>query len=151
MNKLIYQPLLSAFFLVLSFSYANQLQACPLTHKQAEIEIAGNKLLVDLARSNTERRCGLSLRDKIPADYGMLFIFPKARRLQFWMRNTYVPLSIAFISEQKKVLNIADMEPNQTRTRYFSKGPAIYALEVPKGWFEQNNVKAGDTLTFRSN
>lgn len=91
---------------------------------------------------------GLMYRDSLADDAGMLFVFPRPQRLEFWMRNTKIPLSIAFMDARRKVLNIEDMQAFDDRTRHHSKGPAIYALEVNQGWFAKHGVKPGDTARF---
>jgi uncharacterized membrane protein (UPF0127 family) len=93
---------------------------------------------------------GLMYRDTLDADAGMLFVFPRAQRLQFWMRNTKIPLSIAFMDTKRKVLNIEDMEPFDDKKHHYSKGAAIYALEMNRGWFEKHGVKPGDVARFLS-
>jgi len=65
--------------------------------------------------------------------------------LSFWMKNTYIPLSIAFIDSEGRILNIEDMAP-QTETTHWSKGPGLYALEMRKGWFAEHGIKAGDQM-----
>jgi uncharacterized membrane protein (UPF0127 family) len=72
----------------------------------------------------------------------MLFIFERPEPLSFWMKNTFIPLSIAFLDTDGRILNIEDMAP-QTETTHWSKGPALYALEMRKGWFMERGVKPG--------
>jgi uncharacterized membrane protein (UPF0127 family) len=77
---------------------------------------------------------------------GMLFIFDRDQIMSFWMKNTLIPLSIAFISKDGRILEIRDMEPlNETPVR--SSRSARYALEAPQGWFDRAGIKAGDTVT----
>jgi uncharacterized membrane protein (UPF0127 family) len=76
----------------------------------------------------------------------MLFIYSEPSYLSMWMKNTLIPLSVAFLDAQGVILNIHDMEP-QTEDPHVSAGPAIYAIEVNKGWFAAKNVKAGDKVT----
>lgn len=85
-------------------------------------------------------------REKLDENRGMLFIFENERLLLFWMRNTKVPLSIAFINSKEIIVDIQDMEP-MTETGHRSRFPAIYALEVNQGWFKKHNVKIGDTVS----
>jgi uncharacterized membrane protein (UPF0127 family) len=76
---------------------------------------------------------------------GMLFIFDRDQSLSFWMKNTLIPLSIAFISKDGRILEIRDMRPlDETPVR--SSRSARYALEVPQGWFGRAGIKAGDTV-----
>ena len=78
----------------------------------------------------------------------MLFIYPSERIIKLWMKDTLVPLSVAFLNKNKKIINIEKMKPNQTKVIYKSKDLAIYAIEVNLGWFEANNVKVGDSFRF---
>ena len=75
----------------------------------------------------------------------MLFVFESAEPLGFWMKNTYIPLSIAYIDNGGRILNIEDMAP-QTETTHWSKGPGRYALEMRKGWFAERGIRAGDRV-----
>jgi len=81
-------------------------------------------------------------RFSLKPDHGMLFIFERPEPLSFWMRNTFVALSIAFISADGRILNIEDMRP-QTDDPHWSKGAALYALEMKKGWFAERGIVAG--------
>src|SRR5258708_22892179 len=76
---------------------------------------------------------------------GMLFVRREAQPQGFWMKNTYVPLSIAFIGSDGTILNIEDMAP-LTETTHPSRGLARYALEMKKGWFDQQGIKSGDSV-----
>lgn len=109
------------------------------------LTIAGNKLTAEVAATTDERATGLMNRFSLQPDHGMLFIFERAETLHFWMKNTYIPLSIAFIAPDGRILNIEDMAP-QTESTHDSRGPALYALEMRKGWFAQRGIKAGDTV-----
>jgi uncharacterized membrane protein (UPF0127 family) len=75
----------------------------------------------------------------------MLFVFDAPQPLTFWMKDTYVPLSIAFIGADGRILNIEDMAP-QTESPHNSRGPAMFALEMKKGWFAQFQIAAGDRV-----
>ena len=84
-------------------------------------------------------------RFSLKPDHGMLFIFAAPQPLAFWMHNTYVPLSIAFISANGRIFNIEDMAP-RTDATHPSSGLALYALEMKKGWFADRGVNAGDRI-----
>jgi uncharacterized membrane protein (UPF0127 family) len=79
-------------------------------------------------------------------DDGMLFIFDEPSYHSMWMKNTLIPLSVAFIDANGTILNILDMEP-QTEEPHISAGPSIYAIETNKGWFAAKKIKAGDKVT----
>jgi uncharacterized protein len=108
----------------------------------------GNKdLLVDVADSDDKRQQGLMYRKILEDGRGMLFVFDGEQRRTFWMKNTYVPLSIGFFDSKKVLVEYFDMEPASELDRapkvYPSKKPAQYALEVPKGWFKKKGIKIG--------
>ena len=109
------------------------------------LTIAGTKVTAEIAATPDQRATGLMNRFSLQPDHGMLFIFEQPETLHFWMKNTYIPLSIAFIAPDGRILNIEDMAP-QTETTHASRGPALYALEMRKGWFAQRGIRAGDTV-----
>ena len=97
---------------------------------------------VELARSIRELSKGYMGREHIPEGTGMLFIFKRDEKLSFWMKNTPTPLSIAFINSNGEILEIRNMTPF-SRKSVNSSEPVRYALEVPQGWFERNNIGTG--------
>jgi uncharacterized membrane protein (UPF0127 family) len=111
----------------------------------AQLSIAGHKLVAEIASKAEERATGLMHRFSLQPDHGMLFVFERTEPLSFWMKNTYVPLSIAFIDEQGRIVNIDDMAP-RTEDTHWSSAPARYALEMRKGWFAERGIKAGDRV-----
>jgi uncharacterized membrane protein (UPF0127 family) len=106
------------------------------------LTIGTQKLTAEVATSPAQRETGLMNRFSLKPDHGMLFVFERPGPLSFWMRNTYVALSIAFISADGQILNIEDMQP-QTDDPHWSKGAALYALEMKKGWFAERGIVAG--------
>ena len=86
-------------------------------------------------------------RDSLPEDHGMLFVYPEEQILSFWMRNTRIPLDIAFIDRNGFILEIQQMQPHDDKS-HASKQPAMYALEVRLGWFEDHEVEPGDRVEF---
>ncbi len=84
-------------------------------------------------------------REKLAKDAGMLFVFSYNAYHAMWMRNTPLPLSVAFIDEQGKIVSIHEMQPF-TETYHQATGPVRYALEMNAEWFSRNNVKAGDNI-----
>ncbi|OGF47502.1 MAG: hypothetical protein A2452_02795 [Candidatus Firestonebacteria bacterium RIFOXYC2_FULL_39_67] len=103
------------------------------------------KLFVEVADTEEKRIAGLMFREKLEGNSGMLFVFEKSAKTSFWMFNTTIPLSIAFIDEKGIILNIEDMKPKDL-TPVSSKYKVLYALEVNKGWFEANDIKIGDVV-----
>jgi len=110
-----------------------------------QLTIKGKKIRVEVARTEEEKSQGLMFRDKLGPDEGMLFIYEREDFLSFWMKNTPLPLSIAFLDHRGKIMDIQDMEPFDLRT-HTSTRPALYALEMNKGWFKKNGVKVGDII-----
>jgi uncharacterized membrane protein (UPF0127 family) len=95
-----------------------------------------------------KRSVGLMFRDALPENRGMLFVFAGPYTGTFWMRNTRIPLSIAFISKERRILNIEDMQPFDEITQHAPRGEAFYALEVNQGWFAARGIKPGDEVAF---
>lgn len=110
------------------------------------IHVDKKPIVVEIANTPEKRRLGLMYRKQMKENHGMLFIFPDPDYLNFWMKNTYIPLSIAFFNRDRRLINIHKMKANQTRELYGSKELAIYALEVNQGWFEKNNIKPFSVL-----
>ncbi len=106
------------------------------------LTINQHNLTAEIARTPDERSTGLMNRFSLKPDHGMLFVFERTEPLAFWMKNTFVPLSIAFIAEDGRIINIEDMAP-QTEDTHLSKGPARYALEMKKGWFAEKGIGPG--------
>jgi hypothetical protein len=112
----------------------------------ARLSIRGHAVEAELAIDPPHREQGLMFRRELPEGRGMLFIYPRAQVLRFWMRNTYLPLSIAFIADDGRILNIEDMQPFDEVTRHESIESCRMALEVPRGWFETRGIGPGDTV-----
>ncbi len=117
------------------------------TPRLIPLQIGTHRLQVELASTNAERSQGLMFRATLPDDSGMLFIYPQQRILSFWMRNTSIPLSIAFINDEKRIIDIQDMQPFD-ETPHQSAAPATYALEVNQGWFAARGIGVGDVCDF---
>ena len=103
------------------------------------------ELTVELARTGAERGRGLMLREHLPEDAGMLFVFPGDTRGGFWMKDTLIPLSIAFIAVDGTIQEIRDMEPLST-ILHQPREPYQYALEVNQGWFGRQGFETGDRV-----
>ncbi len=117
-----------------------------LAFKTAQVKVGPHPLNVEVASSDPQRMQGLMFREKLGRNDGMLFIFDEPAYQSMWMKNTLIPLSVAFIDADGRILNILDMEP-QTLDTHSSAGPAVYAIETNKGWFAQNKVKPGEKVT----
>ena len=110
------------------------------------LRIGAHHIKVEVAQTDQQREKGLMFRKQMGRDDGMLFIFDEPAYHAMWMKNTLIPLSVAFLDAQGTILNILDMEP-QTLDSHAAAGPAIYAIETNKGWFEDRKIKAGDKVT----
>ncbi len=100
-------------------------------------------LNAEIADTESLRMKGLMDRRAMGRDSGMLFAFDREQILNFWMKNTYIPLSIAYISKTGVINEIRDMKPLDISITYPSAMPARYALEVNRGWFDKNNITKG--------
>ncbi len=109
------------------------------------LKIGKQTVHAEIADTPQSREHGLMQRDHLCADCGMLFIFEKADRYSFWMKDTPLPLSIAFIAANGTIINIVEMQPNTTDSRS-AQGDALFALEMNSGWFTRNDIKPGDRV-----
>ena len=105
------------------------------------------RVRVEIADNPVRRYIGLRGRESMPEDRGMLFVYPAEGSRTFTMANTPIPLSIAFIDSERRIIDIQDMEPlDDEPPGYDSAEPAQYALEVNQGFFEETGVKVGDRV-----
>lgn len=109
---------------------------------QQPLRIGPHTFQVEVAATPQQREHGLMGRTRLPENGGMLFVFDYAGRHCFWMRNTPLPLSIAFIDDAGRIVNLADMQPH-TDTLHCPASAIRYALEVPQGGFQQRNIGSG--------
>jgi len=122
-----------------------------LAHSQGLLKIPvylkNTEIWVEVPKNSEERARGLMGRNQLGENEGMLFIFETEDYHSFWMKNTLIPLSIAFIDREGRILGIADMEP-LTLELHPPPRPILYALEMKKGWFSTNGIQVGDVLRF---
>jgi uncharacterized protein len=111
------------------------------------VEISGVRLDVEVAATPAERARGRMDRDELGRDWGMLFVFQQEETQKFWMRNTRMPLSIAFVGADLVVRDVQDMEPMTDDVRV-SAAPALYAIEANKGWFRRHGIAPGSAVKF---
>jgi hypothetical protein len=97
---------------------------------------------VYLANTDESRQLGLMHVRQLPEEEGMLFVYPRAGRRSFWMRNTYIPLSLAYIAEDGTIDQLVDMRPLEDTT-YPSRSTVRFVLEVNQGWFQRHQVQVG--------
>ena len=119
-------------------AYADPLITYPLRIKKHEIR-------AEVANTEQDRLRGLMFRDKLAENSGMIFLYPRPEASAMWMKNTRIPLSVAFIDANGRILNIAEMEPFSEEA-HASSGAAAYALEMNRGWFTKQGIKAGDRV-----
>lgn len=112
---------------------------------QSRIKIKDTELSVEWARSDAEKIKGLQGRTALGENEGMIFDYGKEMPLTFWMKNTHIPLSIAFVDGKGVIKEIINMNPESLEPHH-SKHKARYALEVNQGWFEHNHIQPGDTI-----
>jgi len=99
-----------------------------------------------VAQTPDQRQIGLMWRKAMPQHEGMLFVFEHSSGQCFWMKNTLLPLTAAFLADDGQIVNLADMKP-QTTEPHCSKQPVRYVLEMNQGWFEKKGLKSGDKIT----
>ena len=134
-------------FFILCFNIAS-CSPQKLTVREIPVERDGQVIAVlkaEIARTQEERALGLMHRKKLPDGEGMLFVYERDDVLSFWMKNTLVPLSIAFIASDGRIIEIKDMYPLDTSSVVSSRS-VRYALEVPQGWFSRAGIKSGDVV-----
>ena len=137
--------LLAALALV-SASLASHAQESPQMNLPRVALSAGMyQIDAQVAQTSAEHQTGLMYRTEMPQHEGMLFVFPQPRQQCFWMKNTLLPLTAAFVADDGTIVNLADMKP-QTTDSHCSTKPVRYVLEMNQGWFARKNIKAGTRL-----
>lgn len=105
-----------------------------------------HRIEAEVAATPESRRIGMMMRTDMAPQRGMLFVFTETASQCMWMRNTLLPLSVAFLDEKGRIINVEDMKPN-TETNHCSAGPARYALEMNLSWFRNRGLGAGFQFT----
>ena len=116
------------------------------TLRTAELKIGKTALTVEIARTAEQGARGLMYRDSLPPDQGMLFIFREERQAHFWMANTTIPLSIAYLDRKGTILEIQNLSPLDETVRSSKATNVFYAIEVNQGWFRLHELKPGDLV-----
>jgi uncharacterized protein len=124
-----------------SAAFAQQVVKFPVISLTSGIHV----IKAEVASNNAQREQGLMFRQKMGQNEGMVFLFNTPSSVCMWMKNTLIPLSVAFIDSDGKIINIEDMEP-QTTEPHCAKKPAQYALEMNRGWFKQKNIKLNSVI-----
>lgn len=112
-----------------------------------KVRISAGMYQIDaqVAQTPQQREIGLMFRQEMPPTEGMVFVFEQPATQCFWMRNTLLPLTAAFVADDGRIVNLADMQP-MTEDSHCSKEPVRYVLEMNQGWFAKKNIKAGTKL-----
>jgi len=132
---------------IVGSSYCHSAFSSPVTSEFVFGSIGKKTLRLEVADSPIKRAVGLMQRTNLGEDEGMIFVFPKADFLSFWMKSTLIPLSLGYFGEDLKLIEIYDMKPNQTKEVYNSTRPAKYAVELNQGWFRKNKIDLDSPLT----
>ena len=111
-----------------------------------QLKMANSSLFAEVADTPETSANGLMFRDFLPDDRGMLFIFEKPETASFWMRNTKIPLSVAYIDSTGKILEIKSLKPLDETPVASASGEVAFALEVNEGWFMRNRVATGTII-----
>ena len=131
----------------LFFIAAILLFSCGSSADKVKVKLNGKSYTFSVAATEKTRQTGLMYIKKLDKDGGMLFVYGQKQELYYYMKNTYIPLDIAFIDDELKIIDIQSMEPLD-ETTIQSKGKAMYALEVNRGFYERIGVKVGDKIEF---
>lgn len=110
--------------------------------RTVRLSVGGHGVTAEVAETEAQRSTGLMYRRQLDEDAGMLFVFPTRNIMAMWMRNTHVPLSVAFLDADGTIINIADMTP-LSEDVHASAAPGRYALEMGRGWFRQHGIGPG--------
>ncbi|MBI4040600.1 MAG: DUF192 domain-containing protein [Deltaproteobacteria bacterium] len=143
-NRKVYTSLFFISFAVILFTFIER----PYSHRYFMV-IRGASLEVEVMSSPYARQKGLMGRQFLESNHGMLFVFPQEERVTFWMKNTLIPLDIAFMDHTGKITQIEHMVPENWTVKppeVRSREKVKYALEVNQGWFEKNQIKPGDIV-----
>ena len=116
-----------------------------LNLQRAKVSVGMHQIDAQVAASPEQRQIGLMFRKEMPQHEGMIFVFGEPTKQCFWMKNTLLPLTAAFVADDGTIVNLEDMKP-QTENPHCSTKPVRYVLEMNKGWFAKKGIKAGSKL-----
>jgi uncharacterized membrane protein (UPF0127 family) len=141
-------PLLRSVLLlaIAACAASSQAQDQPQNLAATTLKVGMHSIRAQLAITPIQRQIGLMHRREMPTQEGMLFVFDEPSQQCFWMRNTLIPLSIAFLADDGTVVNVADMKP-QSDDSHCSAKPVRFALEMNQGWFAKRGVKPGTRIS----
>jgi uncharacterized membrane protein (UPF0127 family) len=141
MKKLTLVLCASTVMLTNNIANAQQNQTFPVT----SLSVGINLIKAEVATTPEQHERGLMFRDRLGSNEGMVFVFNPAQPVCMWMKNTLIPLSVAFMDEHGVIINIEEMKA-QTLDTHCAQKDATYALEMNPGWFKQKNIKPGATI-----
>lgn len=110
-----------------------------------ELSVGMHRIQAEVAATDMSRQKGLMFRKEMPEYQGMLFVYPVRATHCMWMKNTLLPLSVAFIDAEGKIINIEEMQP-QTEATHCAKQAAAFSLEMNAGWFKKRGIEAGTQI-----
>lgn len=131
----------TAFALTPTYSFAQQSQSFPIVSLNAGMHV----IKAEVATTEAQREQGLMFRKQMGENEGMVFIFDQPAGICMWMKNTLIPLSVAFLDEKGAIINVEEMQ-KETLDSHCAQKPARYALEMNPGWFKKRNLKAGTVI-----
>src|SRR5271165_3727900 len=136
-------PILIAGFIFILSACQQKAAESAFGLRTADLKISNVPLTVEVADTPQASENGLMFRDSLPQDHGMLFIFEEPKKASFWMKNTKIPLSIAYIDSNGRILEIRSMKPLDETVVPSSSDEVAYALEVNQGWFARHGISSG--------
>ena len=139
------RPRMACWALLLGLQITAHAQAPQMNLQRTALNAGMHVLDVQLAMTPEQRQIGLMWRKEMPQHEGMLFVFEQAATQCFWMRNTLLPLTAAFLEDDGTIVNLADMKP-QNDDSHCSIKPVRFVLEMNQGWFAKRNIKVGFKL-----
>ena len=138
-------PRWAAALAALGFAALAAAQDGPQRLAQIRLNAGIHNINAELAATPEQREIGLMFRTSMPAGDGMLFVFERPSKQCFWMKNTLIPLSVAFLGDDGSVVNIEDMKP-RTLDSHCSTQPVRFVLEMNEGWFAKRGIRAGSRV-----
>jgi len=137
------------------FTFVLLFSACPLhggesaqpTLPQATLRIGTRAIVAEIADDDSERAAGLMFRESLAPGAGMLFVMPQPGQVGFWMKNTQIPLSIAYLDSRGTIMEIYDLMPREEKIVKSAFAHIAYALEMSRGFFTKNNIWPGERVT----
>jgi uncharacterized protein len=144
MSRALNRIVFTCWLLVAGAGLAQETAQVPLP--AISLNVGGRAVTAEVADEPRERETGLMFRKNLAPDSGMLFVMPGPEQAAFWMKNTILPLSVAYISEAGLILEIHDLQPLDERPVPSAFSNIAYALEMEQGWFAKNRILAGDRI-----